>query len=78
MRLIIPEATTWSSFALSLTYWRVFSVKYPFLRLTQHNPKVVYACVNLGEAYAPGEIENRSVSINRDIGDALKKLKRTR
>ena len=43
--------------------------------MTAENPKAVYACVNLGEAYAPGEIADRSICMNEDIGEVLKKLK---
>lgn len=42
--------------------------------MTARNPKAVYACVNYGEAYAPGEIGERSICINGDIGEVLKKL----
>ena len=51
-------------------------VKFPFWRMTAENPRAVYACVNLGEAYAPGEIVNRSICIDEDIGEVIKKLKR--
>ena len=50
-------------------------IKYPFWRMTAENPKAVYACVNLGEAYAPREIMDRSICIDGDIGNLLKKLK---
>ena len=43
--------------------------------MTAENPKAVYACVNLGEAYAPKEIADRSLCIDGDIGEVLKKLK---
>lgn len=49
-------------------------IKCPFWRMTAENPKAVYACVNLGEAYVPGEIMERSVCINDDIGKILKQL----
>ena len=50
-------------------------IKYPFWRMTAENPWAVYACVNLGEAKAPREIANRSICIDGDIGEVLKKLK---
>lgn len=50
-------------------------VKFSFWRMTAENPWAVYACVNLGEAGAPREIANRSVCIDGDIGEVLKKLK---
>ena len=50
-------------------------VKFSFWRMTAENPWSVYACVNLGEAKAPREIANRSICIDGDIGEVLKKLK---
>ncbi|HIR12904.1 MAG TPA: Sir2 silent information regulator family NAD-dependent deacetylase [Candidatus Choladousia intestinavium] len=50
-------------------------VKFSFWRMTAENPRAVYACVNLGEAYAPKKIANRSICIDGDIGEVLKKLK---
>ena len=47
-------------------------VKFSFWRMTEENPKAVYACVNLGEAYAPKEIADRSLCIDGDIGEVLK------
>ena len=46
-------------------------VKYPFWQMTMANEKAVYACINFGEAFCPGEIENRSICIDSDIGDVL-------
>lgn len=50
-------------------------VKYPFWQMTFKNDKAVYACINYGEAYCPGEIANRSICIDGDIGDVLMKMK---
>lgn len=50
-------------------------IKYPFWQMTARNPESIYACINYGEAYAPEEIVNRSICIDSDIGEALKKLK---
>ena len=50
-------------------------VKYSFWRMTAKNKEAVYVCVNLGETCVPEEIEERSVCINGDIGEILKKLK---
>ena len=47
-------------------------IKYPFWRMTFQNPKAVYACINLGEAWGPEEIANRSICIDGDIGKVLK------
>ena len=50
-------------------------IKYNFWRQAYQNPKAEYACVNYGEAYAPKEIGERSICIDGDIGEVLKKLK---
>ena len=49
-------------------------IKYPFWQMTYQNPKAVYACVNLKEAFAPKEIEERSICIDGDIGEVLECL----
>lgn len=49
-------------------------IKYPFWQMTAENPKAIYACVNLGEAAAPGEIADRSICIDGDIGETLECL----
>ncbi len=46
-------------------------IKYPFWKMTQQNPKAVYACLNFGEAFAPDEIAAQSICINGDISDIL-------
>ena len=46
-------------------------IKYPFMQMTVRNPKAVYACVNMNEAYAPREIGDRAVCIDGDIGDVI-------
>lgn len=49
-------------------------VKFSFWRMTAENPRAVYACVNLGEAFAPKEIADRSICIDGDIGEVLECL----
>lgn len=49
-------------------------IKYPFWQMTSGNPNSFYACVNLGEAFAPTEIIDRSICINADIGRLLEQL----
>lgn len=49
-------------------------IKYPFWRMTAANPKATYACVNAGEAYAPGEIQERSICLSGDIGQAVQDM----
>lgn len=49
-------------------------IKYPFWQMTAENPQASYACVNLGQAYAPREIAERAICINGDIGQILEKV----
>lgn len=49
-------------------------IKYPFWQMTAKNPRAVYACVNYGDAAAPGEIAKQAICIDGDIGSVLKKL----
>ena len=49
-------------------------IKYPFWQMVYQNPKAVYACVNLGEAFVPKEIEGRAICIDGDIGEVLECL----
>ena len=49
-------------------------IKFPFWRMTREWPDAVYACVNLGEASAPAEIESRAICVNEDIGSVLEKV----
>lgn len=44
--------------------------------MTQQWKNARYACLNYGEAYAPDDIEERSICINGDIRDILDKLHR--
>lgn len=49
-------------------------IKFPFWHLANEWEKAAYACINLGEAYAPEEIKAKSICINEDIGGVLQKL----
>ena len=49
-------------------------IKYPFRRMSTRNERAVYACVNLGEADAPRELEGRSILVDGDIGEVLREL----
>lgn len=51
-------------------------IKYPFWQMTVNNPKAVYACVNYGEAICPREIEERSICVDGDIGEAVALIKK--
>ena len=49
-------------------------IKFPFWHLANEWENGSYACINLGEAYAPEEIKAKSICINEDIGGVLQKL----
>ncbi len=49
-------------------------IKYPFWQMTYSNPRARYACVNMGQAYAPAEIRSRSLCIDGDIRQVLESM----
>lgn len=49
-------------------------IKYPFWRLTAHNPRARYVCVNFGEAFVPDSIAAQSLTIDADIAEVLKAI----
>lgn len=49
-------------------------IKYPFWQMTAQNPNATYACINMGEASCPKEIEHQSICIDADIANILEKL----
>ena len=49
-------------------------IKYPFWRYTEANPEATYACINLGDVWAPEGIRNRSILLDGDIDAALDDL----
>ncbi|MDD3410056.1 MAG: Sir2 silent information regulator family NAD-dependent deacetylase [Eubacteriales bacterium] len=49
-------------------------VKFSFWQMAHTWPDATYACVNLGEAYAPKELETKAICLNEDIGSVLKRL----
>ena len=49
-------------------------IKYPFWQMTAKNLKATYACVNLGEAMCPRELERQAICIDGDIGEVVEKL----
>ena len=49
-------------------------VKYPFWQMAQANRRATYACLNLGEAFCPVEIESRSICIDADIAEVFDEL----
>ncbi len=50
-------------------------IKLPFWRRTLQNPDAVYACLNLGEAGAPRELDGRAICLNADIAAVLAALR---
>ena len=50
-------------------------IKVPLLRMTAHNPKATYACVNLGEAVTMRGLEAQSILLDADIGKVLSELR---
>jgi len=49
-------------------------IKYPFWKMTSTNPKSTYVCINESEAYAPWDIQERSLCIDGDIGAVIQTL----
>ena len=49
-------------------------IKYPFWQMTNDNKNAVYACLNYNEACCPKQIENQSIVIGGDSGEAIKQL----
>lgn len=49
-------------------------IKYPFWQMTAANPHATYACVNLGEACAPRELERQSILIDASADVVIAQL----
>jgi NAD-dependent SIR2 family protein deacetylase len=49
-------------------------IKYPFWKMTKDSNNSFYACINMDEEYIPNEISDRSVYLNGDIGEIIKRL----
>ena len=49
-------------------------IKYPFWQMTAANPRATYACVNLGEACAPRELERQSILIDASANEVIARL----
>ena len=50
-------------------------IKYPFWQMTAENRHATYACVNLGEAVAPVEIERQSILIDASADEVIGSLR---
>ena len=46
-------------------------IKYPFWQMTMRNADARYVCINLGQAYCPGNIEHQSICMDGDIAEIL-------
>ena len=54
------------------TGWNTPSIiKFTFWQMVNDWPGATYACLNYGEAYAPEEIREKSICVNRDIGETI-------
>ena len=53
-------------------------IKYPFWQMTAENRHATYACVNLGEAVAPVEIERQSILIDASADEVIGALRAKR
>ena len=49
-------------------------IKEPFMNLAASEPEAVYITFNKGEVYIPSEIARKSIGVDGDIGEALKKI----
>ncbi|MDE7340426.1 MAG: Sir2 silent information regulator family NAD-dependent deacetylase [Lachnospiraceae bacterium] len=49
-------------------------IKYPFWQMVNEWKNAEYICINAKEAYAPEKIKDRSICVQADIGDVLKRF----
>lgn len=49
-------------------------IKYPFWRMTAHNPNATYACINQTQSLCPQGIQHQSICIQEDIAAILSRL----
>lgn len=49
-------------------------IKLPFWRRVAENREATYACVNLGESFAPNQIDDQSILIDADIAQVVDAL----
>lgn len=59
---------------LGVGYNTPIIIKYPFWQMTAQNPKATYACINMGEAVCPIEIEHQSIRIDADISKVIESI----
>ncbi len=51
-------------------------IKYPFWGFVNENPNAYYAIVNLGQAYIPSDIADRSLALDADISSVISELRK--
>ena len=49
-------------------------IKFPFMKYCYTWPDATYCCINYGEAFAPEELEDKSILFNADINKIIDKL----
>lgn len=59
---------------LGIGYNTPVIIKYPFWQMTDKWQHAHYICLNYGQAYAPDEIKEKSVCVNKDIGEVTRRL----
>lgn len=59
---------------LGIGYNTPVIIKYPFWQMTDKWQQAHYICLNYGQAYAPDEIKEKSVCVNKDIDEVIRRL----
>ena len=59
---------------LGIGYNTPVIIKYPFWQMTDKWKHAHYICLNYGQAYAPDEIKDKSVCVNKDIDEVIRRL----
>lgn len=59
---------------LGIGYNTPVIIKYPFWQMTDKWQHAHYICLNYGQAYAPNEIKDKSVCVNKDIDEVIRRL----
>lgn len=59
---------------LGIGYNTPVIIKYPFWQMTDKWQHVHYICLNYGQAYAPDEIKDKSICVNKDIDEVIRRL----
>ena len=59
---------------LGIGYNTPVIIKYPFWQMTDKWQHAHYICLNYGQAYAPDEIKDKSVCVNKDIDEVIRRL----